>query len=67
MYRTHPSCSDCKKSETTIDLTDIPPNSYSPGDYIIGDLKELGWKVVRGVRACQKTNNAIDRISTYGK
>ena len=36
MYRTHPSCIDCKKSETTIDLTDIPPNSYSPGDYIIG-------------------------------
>ena len=40
MYKTLPKCLHCRRFETTIDLRDIPPNSYNPGDYIIGDLDE---------------------------
>ena len=66
MYKALPRCNLCRQNGSTIDLRDIPPNSYHPGDYIIGDLDQYGWKVVRGVRINQDTYEAIDRISRFG-
>ena len=67
MYKALPTCMDCRRYESVIDLRDIPPGSYNPGDYIIGDLEEYGWKVVRGVRMSNEQYKVINRISTFGK
>ena len=44
MYKSLPRCNLCRQNGSTLDLRDIPPNSYHPGEYIIGDLDEYGWK-----------------------
>jgi len=67
MYKALPKCPDCQAQQRVIDLTDIPPNSYQPGEYIIGDLEEYRWKVVRGIRVTDEQYEAINRISTFGK
>ena len=41
------SCDRCKGVHPiTLDLGVISPNSYSPGQVIIGDLDKLGWVVI---------------------
>ena len=40
----------------------IEPNSYVPDERIIGDLEELGWVVVRGVRINESTYKHIDGV-----
>lgn len=67
MYKALPKCLDCQRHESVIDLRDIPANSYQSGDYIIGDLDEYGWMVVRGICVTDEQYKAIDRISTFGK
>ena len=49
-----------------MDLRDIPPTSYAPGDRIIGCLETLGWIVIRGVRTTKDTYRAIESISKLG-
>ena len=66
MYKALPRCNCCRQDGITLDLRDIPANSYNPGAYIIGDLDEYGWKVVRGVRVNDVTYKAIDYISRFG-
>ena len=44
------SCDICRGVEyVDLDLSQIPAKSYDPGAVIKGDLKKLGWVVVRGV------------------
>ena len=62
-----PPCQLCQQPETVIDLSDIPAGSYRPGDRIIGDLKELGWVVVRGVRVDEPTYHAIEQEARRGR
>ena len=50
-----PPCQLCQQPETVIDLSNIPAESYSPGERIFGDLKELGWVVVSDVRVDEPT------------
>ena len=41
-YKRSPECSHCRQWEHIIDLRDILPKSYAPGDRIIGCLDSLG-------------------------
>ena len=67
IYEEHPTCVHCKRRETVVDLRGIPPTSYSPGERIIGDLEELGWIVVRGVRIDDDTYESINNVSQSGR
>lgn len=49
MDNNHP-CKYCKDEEILIDLCSIQSTTYSPCDRIIGDLKTLGWEVLRTPR-----------------
>ena len=67
LYKDYPQCLDCLNLEGgVIDLSDVPSSSYNPGDIIIGDLEQLGWVVVRGVRVTEQTYAAIDKVSKVG-
>jgi hypothetical protein len=71
MYDSNSQCSHCQHDITDvldeIDLSEVPENSYNPGDNIIGCLVELGWVVVRGVRVSQDTNDDIVKLSKIGQ
>ena len=62
-----PPCQLCQQDETVIDLSNIPPRSYLAGERIFGDLKELGWLVVRGVRVDEPTYHAINEEARRGR
>ena len=47
-------------------LTGVPPTSYNPGDIIFGDLEDLGWLIVKGVRVTEDTYVALDKVSKNG-
>ena len=47
LYTLSPKCLYCRKLEEIIDLRDILPKSYAPGDRIIGCLDSLVWVVIR--------------------
>ena len=63
IYNEQPTCGHCKRIETVVDLRGISPQSYVPGERIIGDLEELGWIVVRGVRINEPTYESINDVS----
>ena len=71
MYEDNLECDHCQhtlgNNLDEIDLSEVPENSYSPGDKIIGCLEELGWVVVRGVRVSQDTNEEIIKLSKIGQ
>ena len=71
MYEDNLECDHCQHTLADnldeIDLSEVPENSYSPGDKIIGCLEELGWVVVRGVRVSQDTNEEIIKLSKIGQ
>ena len=71
MYKENNECRHCQQGVNSmleeIDLSEVPENSYNPGDKIMGCLEELGWVVVRGVRVSQSTNEAIVNLSDIGK
>ena len=67
LYNSTPRCPDCQKPETEIDLRGIPFNSYNPGDVIFGDMKELGWVVVKGLRIDDGTYTKINDIARKGR
>ena len=49
--------------EENIDLRDMTPTSYVPGDRITGSLDKLGCVVIRGIRIEKETYDAINVIS----
>ena len=49
-YRENSECSYCCIVEENIDLRDMTPTSYVPGDRITGSLDKLGCVVIRGIR-----------------
>ena len=55
-------CDKCKSDEVTIDLRGVKEKSFIPGEKVIGDLKELGWVVVRDIRIDSETNDEIDKV-----
>ena len=67
LYKNNPTRPHCCIEETVIDLREVPINSYSPGERIIGDLTTLGWVVVRGVRIDESTYRAIYDVCKCGK
>jgi len=67
LYSPEPSsCVECRKAETVIDLRDISITSYDSGHRIVGDLKRLGWVVVRGVRMTASQCKGIREIANIG-
>ena len=67
IYNDYPTCVHCKRRETVVDLRGVPPTSFVPGERIIGDLEELGWMVVRGVRINDDTYESINNVSQLGR
>lgn len=67
LWDEHSPCQPCQQRETVINLTNIPPRSYNSGERIFGDLKELGWVVVRGVRVDEPTYHAIEEEARRGR
>lgn len=71
MYEMNNECNHCQHDITCvldeIDLSEVPENSYNPGEKIIGCLEELGWMVVRGVRVPKNTNDEIIKLSKIGQ
>ena len=67
IYNVETTCVHCNRKETVADLRGISPNSYVPGERIIGDLEELGWMVVRGVRIDEPTYNSINGVAHMGR
>ena len=67
MYSSRPTCQYCRMPSQVLDLRDIPPNSYCPGDRITGDLDEYGWMVVRGVRMNENMYEAMDMVKSFGR
>ena len=67
IHEEQPTCVHCNRRETVVDLRGISPQSYIPGKRIIGDLKELGWMVVRGVRLDEPTYESIKGVSYIGR
>ena len=70
--------SEIKRNKTThytqclddlfeLDLSDYLPLFYNPGDRILGDLKRLGWVLLRGVRIDKETQYSLDTISSSDK
>ena len=57
------NCDKYKSDEVVIDLRSINDLSNLPGEKLIGDLKNLGWVVVRGVRIDSATDKEIDNVS----
>ena len=67
LYSPEPSsCLECGKPETVIDLRDVATTSYDSGHRIVGDLKRLGWVVVRGVRMTTSQRKGIRDIANIG-
>ena len=67
LYSPEPSsCLECGKPETVIDLRDVATTSYDSGHRMVGDLKRLGWVVVRGVRMTTSQLNGIKDIANIG-
>ena len=66
IYKDFPECKDCIRVETVVDLRGIGPNSYCPGEIIIGDLDELGWMIVRGVIIDEPPYKEINAIGKLG-
>ena len=54
------------KKVILMDLRDIGPNLYDPGEMIVSDLNELGWIVARGDRIITPTNEKIIEIPKKG-
>ena len=67
IYKDRPTCPDCDGYETLVDLRDIWPNSYSPGERIIGDIETLELMVVRGVRIDMPTYNENQGVINSGR
>ena len=47
-------------------MRDIPAGSLQAGERIVGDLKKLGWIVVRGVRMNPQQRTGIRDIANMG-
>jgi len=67
MYEQNNECHHCQHDMNCvldeIDLSEVPENSYNPGDKIIGCLEEFSWVVARGVRVSQDINDEIVKLS----
>ena len=63
----YPRCRHCNQEETVIDLRDIPEDSYTTGERIIGDLENLGWIVCRGIRMTEENYSDINKICADGR
>ena len=48
-------CTQCVDDSFVLNLSDFPPSFYNPGDTILGDLKHLGWALLRVVRIDNET------------
>ena len=57
----------CINSEYEIDLSPIPNSSYKPGDWIIGNLDDYGWVVVRTKRVTGELTLAINNVCNSGR
>ena len=66
-YTEQPICIYCIRKENIVDLRGIGPNSHSPCERIIGDLDELGWMLVRGVRIDELTFKEIKGMTSMGR
>ena len=67
MYKSRTGCQYCNIPSEVLDLRHIPKHSYNPGDRIMGDLDELGWIVVRGVRMTEDMYNSVEAVTKFGK
>ena len=67
IYEEQPTCVHCNKRETIADLRGISPGIYVTGKRIIGDLEELGWMFIRGVRIDEETYNRIRGVLHIGR
>ena len=67
MYKARPTCQHCMVPSQVLDLREIADTSYASGDWIIGDLDEYGWMVVRGVRMSQDMYKALNYVKNFGQ
>jgi len=62
-----PSCLECLQPQNVIDLRTISDDSCDAGHVLAGNLHELGWVVVRGVRISSAQRDSIQKIAITGR